>query len=185
MILWQWTHHMWADDALYDVHRILWRLWPHRRYDGPRPFVWCQLDDTRVWVRATVQPNLMEANRVEYEAEIGDVETVLVVCNPTKVEVQPDGCRSKRRSLIHSEDVLQWWERQGRNHGFRPIETEIINTGVVRWTKPSGRSCLVGSQQISGSVVVLDPELWKQAVALGVGRSRAFGLGMLRIGGLA
>lgn len=103
-------------------------------------------------------------------------------CNPTYTEPQGYNTRSKRRSLTKSSDVRKWFDRCGSRCGFLVDGVDIWNYGPVTWKPPMQALCTVGRIDIDGTLKVVDVDIFALALLGGIGRSRAFGFGCLRLG---
>ena len=159
------------------VAQMLYGGAPH----ADRGHLWV-LDGAGVSVRSARPPLMCPSERASAEVFEGAFHPFRLQCNPTIAEAQGYGAPSKRRSLTSPGDVLAWLERQGERHGFAPTVATAENRGPVRWRR-RGRLCTVGCIDIAGELEVVDAAAFASALIGGVGRARALGFGMIRLGG--
>lgn len=174
--------HVPHDLSVYGVHQHLWTLFEGVSQEV-RPFIWASTVDDVVRLRSKLSPTEQVLQSHTFTFENGQQWSFELRCNPTRAEPQGHGVASKRRSLTEEQDVLAWLGRQGALHGFALLDdAKVANRGAVCWWK--GRhNCTVGCVDVTGEVEVRDPLLFGHAMLDGVGRSRAFGFGMIRLGG--
>lgn len=89
----------------------------------------------------------------------------------------------KRTPITDEAGALAWLFRQGDRHGFEvPIFDGMPDVRVVEEQLPPGRKVSQFSTMLfEGCLRVRDPEALRHAVTCGVGRYRAFGLGLLTL----
>ena len=169
-----------AGDA-YQTHRDICRMLYGEREERPRRgHLWWPNGSGGARVRAV--PHAAHQTVRVVTIAVGESHLFELRCNPTWAEPQGHGTRSKRRSLTEPSEVLAWLERQGERHGFRPADVQVSNTGPVHWMR-KGVRCTVGSVELAGVLEITDEEAFARAYLEGVGRSRAFGFGAIRLNG--
>jgi CRISPR system Cascade subunit CasE len=95
----------------------------------------------------------------------------------------PDGVRrhGRRVPLRGDEERLRWFARHAAAAGF------AVNGGQVRITEiptsggRGGKAVTVGGALFEGILIVLDADLFRKALASGIGPAKAFGFGLLSI----
>ena len=107
------------------------------------------------------------------------------VANPTFSEKPAkENGRGKVHSHVSVKYQLEWLEKQGKKHGFI-IDHEHTNVIQSRWITFKkhgiGRNVLLKQAAFEGILTVNDPDLFKQALQNGIGRGKAYGMGMLTI----
>lgn len=107
------------------------------------------------------------------------------VANPTFSEKpKNENKRGKIHSHVSAKYQLEWLEKQGKKHGFI-IDDEHTNVMQSRWItfkkNGVGQKVLVKQVVFEGILTVNDLELFKQALQNGIGRGKAYGMGMLTI----
>jgi len=115
-----------------------------------------------------------------------------LVANPTRdiCVPQPDGSKVEKRVELRGEEAwYQWLERKGMQHGFRPLrhaaKPEVLNAAATAPGKLRGRrqgaTITVAPVRFDGLLVVTDSERFRETLASGIGRSRAYGCGLLSV----
>ncbi len=95
--------------------------------------------------------------------------------NPTLYQ---DG---KRRPVIGEPAILEWLNRKGGQHGFRPVHVSVSRPDVLTFRTASGRPVTVQSVLLNGTLDVTDPVALSLAVEFGIGSAKGFGFGLLSL----
>lgn len=181
----------------YEMHRTLTRVFVPDRETAPARFLWRlergagHIPSTVVLVQSAVRGDwsalegipgytteILRNKSVDLDALIqpGGFYRFRLLANPTVMR------GGKRYGLVREEDQLSWLARQGTRHGF-----------VVHACMRSASECLRIRQGESGNRVVLravlfegvleaqSAELLRESLLKGLGRGKAFGLGMLSV----
>jgi len=83
---------------------------------------------------------------------------------------------------IHHEAAQIWLARQGNNNGFTPGEFFVENHRFHQVKKPQDANTRhFTSLDFHGQLIVDNPDLWIKALQMGLGRSKAFGCGLVLI----
>jgi CRISPR system Cascade subunit CasE len=90
------------------------------------------------------------------------------------------------RALARPQAVLTagraWLARQGAAHGFAPLyDADVDGYDSLRIPRAGGKPAVFGVLDISGVLEVHDPARFLARLALGFGRARAFGCGLMLI----
>ncbi|GAA4362742.1 type I-E CRISPR-associated protein Cas6/Cse3/CasE [Paeniglutamicibacter cryotolerans] len=103
---------------------------------------------------------------------------------------RPELTRGKRVALIREADQLDWLARQGNAHGFSPlVETDgtplvkIVASGNARFKREKSTLTIAGTV-FAGGLRVDDPEKFRSALVSGIGRGKAYGVGLMTISAL-
>lgn len=115
-----------------------------------------------------------------------------LVANPTRdISVpQPDGRKLEKRVELRGEQAwYEWLERKGALHGFKPLrhaaKPEVLNTTASAGGKLSGKrqgaELTIAVVRFDGLLEVTDRDRFRQALGSGIGRSRAYGCGLLSV----
>lgn len=93
------------------------------------------------------------------------------------------GNKGKHTPLKTHEECMEWFERQGNEHGFRTVVVSgrPVNGTNFRHDKNSQRINL-GGYTYSGILEITDIEKFNDVYSKGLGRGKAYGYGMLMLG---
>ena len=84
------------------------------------------------------------------------------------------------RALLGRNELLRWLSAQGERYGFAPQPESLrLIQGTRRCTPSRGRTYTINDVVFSGELRVLQSHRLLQALENGIGRSKAFGYGML------
>ncbi len=90
--------------------------------------------------------------------------------------------RGLLRRTAGAKALAHWWRAQGERHGFAADATELVDYGMEPLGRRRGRGerpAEVGVAQLAGTLTVTDPAAFASKVAIGFGRAKAFGHGLL------
>lgn len=127
------------------------------------------------------------ASRVEYRdlgplldwVDEGRAVRFRIDANPLK-SVRVPGLQRGKRVPVSGEEALTWWGRQAGRAG-------LSNHFVLDLPQPdvlgshSESSIRLRAMRFEGVATVTDPEALRTAIITGIGRGRAYGLGLLSI----
>lgn len=106
----------------------------------------------------------------------GEVYKLALAANPVKCLSRGAGNRAGKRLALQGVGArLDWARTQLRNNGFDVIALEIVGSEWLQ--SPQGINVL--AVEYRGVVVVTDTKLAQAAITQGIGRGKAWGLGML------
>ena len=111
-----------------------------------------------------------------------------LTANPTVSKVSPTGDRGKVFGHITVGYQEQWLLERSNKHGFS-LEQDAFRVMQSNWIrfrkgKENGRLVTLLSVTYEGWLTVTDAELFRTALVNGVGRGKAYGLGMLTVAGI-
>lgn len=92
--------------------------------------------------------------------------------------------RAALRRAAGAEALTQWWRAQGERHGFAAEAMELVDYGMEPLGRRRGRGqrpTEIGVAQLVGTLTVTDPQAFTRKLAIGFGRAKAFGHGLLLI----
>jgi CRISPR system Cascade subunit CasE len=90
--------------------------------------------------------------------------------------------RGKRVQLVTEQDQLAWLARQAERCGFKIVQATTTESQDLRFRKKPGQKPItLGSCVFEGSLEVNDESRFKDTLKTGLGRAKAFGLGLLSI----
>ena len=90
--------------------------------------------------------------------------------------------RGMLRHTVGTEALAQWWRTQGERHGFAADAIQLVDYGTEPLGRRRGRGqrpTEIGIAQLAGTLTVTDPAAFARKVAIGFGRAKAFGHGLL------
>lgn len=100
---------------------------------------------------------------------------------------RPELTRGKRVPIIHDDQKIQWLQRQGESHGFSLVEStehgplvRIGPSGNRRFKRNNSTVTLHGTQ-FDGTLKVDDLDALRNALVSGIGRGKAYGLGLMSL----
>ena len=100
-----------------------------------------------------------------------------LVVNPVRRENA-----SRKLVPVRGQAVRQWFCDKTPSWGFQadPDQLEIVEQGVWKFVKKDSPVTLA-FVKVSGTLRVTDAERFKESFCMGIGKGKAFGLGMLQI----
>lgn len=187
------------DRGEYAMHQWLWELFPDM---AERQFLYRREElqgALRFYVLSTQMP--MENEIVEIQSrpfspliKAGQRLRFNLRANPTvcKAGKRHDLLMDVKYQIKESHDkkdiwleqqkaAQQWLVRQGERCGFSPIEVSIDAYRQQQASRKSRKMIQFSSVDYAGVLVVNQPDLFLQHLALGYGKSRAFGCGLMLI----
>jgi len=87
----------------------------------------------------------------------------------------------KRRGLLSEEDQLGWLARVSEENGFRVVQCERARGYLDHPRKGDGTVVSMPVAEFNGSLGVVDAQRLESSVRGGLGRGKAFGLGLLSL----
>ena len=103
-----------------------------------------------------------------------------IVINPTR----RDNASKKLLPVRGREAIADWFmARAEASWGFvvNPAALQVERVDVLRFKEKAQREVTLAQAHISGVLRVADADTFRQSVARGIGRGRAFGCGLLQI----
>ena len=90
-----------------------------------------------------------------------------------------DRCgKTAPEALLGSDNLLNWLRKQGARHGFLPCAVSYSQR-CRHCTSSQGQSYVINDVVFRGTLRITAPDCLQQALEHGIGRSKAFGYGML------
>jgi CRISPR system Cascade subunit CasE len=142
------------------------------------------------------KPALQQGDRLQFNLRANAVVTRKVDGNSKKrlrrdiIEAKVDEYKRRysnpkdlpRPSVIHYEAAQGWLHRQGENNGFSVSEFFVENHSFNKVKKPNDPNTRqFTSLDLHGQLIIDDPGQFTKIVENGLGRSKAFGCGLLLI----
>lgn len=110
----------------------------------------------------------------------GQLVRFVLDANATKAIRMAD-MRRKRVSLRVTE-LFAWWERNAHRAGLRTVSLHVQALQPVIARREARNPTFLQSNRFEGTALVFDPTALQRAVLDGIGRGRAYGLGLLCLG---
>jgi CRISPR system Cascade subunit CasE len=147
------------------------------------------------------RPNLSEAVRQFGLEEMGwetrDYEPLLariqegsawqfrLVANPTKSSFSGQGKRGEVHAHVSPAYQEQWLLERAEKHGFslEPDDFRVVNSKWYQFYKggDSRRRVSLLAVTFEGKLVVTDAALFRETLVQGIGRGKAYGMGMMTV----
>ena len=112
----------------------------------------------------------------------GSIWQFRLAANPVTSIPQPDQRRGKIAAITIAERQREWLIRQGNRNGFLPVQGQF---DVIRseWKifRNKGRTVSVLCVTYEGLLTVTDAEAFKTALRNGIGRGKAYGMGLMTV----
>ena len=102
--------------------------------------------------------------------------------NPTYCKMQ-EGGRGKVCAHNTVQHQCEWLMEQSQKHGFSvsPDDFTVVNTHWYSFRKAAGNNVRLLSVTFEGLLTVTDEQLFRDALTQGIGRGKAYGMGMMTI----
>ena len=109
-----------------------------------------------------------------------------LAANPTVSVPQESRQRGKVFAHVTADQQKQWLQARAVGHGFSLIweDFEVVKRGTLSFTR--GADCqqvTLGTCVFEGKLTVTDVEAFRRTLSQGIGRGKAYGLGMLTVAG--
>jgi len=168
----------------YEMHRTL-----ERAFAGTLGRMLWRLDNSILTLRGVGTDLTAEAFPADY-IEDGPIQRTVdlfdtidhsvhgfrLLANATKQE------SASRRiyNVVGSRNLTAWLVRQGEKHGFQLLDCVVMRSRNHMPKNPKGISII--ATEFRGVLKVTDEERFRQCLTNGIGRGKAFGLGLLKLG---
>jgi len=176
----------------YNLHLITTAPFVGRDRDDCR-VLW-RLDGNRVLLQSTRPPNTWEQVLSRDSYLLAPPETKAInlnltggggyrfrlVCNPA-YQTHDERGKQVIVSLRTIEERRQWLEKRFADAGMQILNAMEIRELVVKFRKRDNNRVVIFTVLYDGLLKVTDPIAASEAVALGVGRGKAFGMGMISL----
>lgn len=107
--------------------------------------------------------------------------------NPVIHEKNHDGKRGRILAHITTEHQENWLRKQAEKHGFALADGEWLVSGsqwyIFKKNRTEAKQVKLLAVTYEGILTVTDAEAFRAALVDGIGREKAFGLGMLTVTG--
>ena len=109
-----------------------------------------------------------------------------LAANPTISSPRGDGQRGKVYAHVTVQQQKQWLLSRAEKHGFSLTEDDfdVVRRGTLSFNRGAARQQVtLGFCVFEGRLTVTDAELFREALTQGIGRGKAYGLGMITVVG--
>ncbi len=142
------------------------------------------------------EPHLQSGDRLQFQLRVNAVVTrkaddhskrrirrdIIEAAIDEYRNADPDGESWPPSSVIHHDAANKWLERQGEKQGFQPGDCLVSNRQFHKVRKPGdANKRQFTSLDIQGSLVVIEPKAFLTMLQQGLGRSKAFGCGLMLV----
>lgn len=109
-----------------------------------------------------------------------------LVCNPTRsIPTDVPGQRGRVEAICVIPRQREWLMAQGEKHGFR-VEADSFDVKASEWRKfkkgrENGREVTLLQATFEGVLTVTDREAFLDVLQNGLGRGRAYGMGLMTV----
>ena len=105
-----------------------------------------------------------------------------LTANPTSAKPTEDKKRGKVKAITIVQKQREWLEKQGKKKGFRLEETQFdVVQSEWKTIKKNGKEVHILSVSFEGILTVTDADTFCQTLILGIGREKAYGMGLLTV----
>lgn len=112
----------------------------------------------------------------------GTIWRFRLTANPVMSQPRPGEDRGKIKAITIAAHQREWMIRKAGKHGFllTPGQFDVVRS-EWRVFRNKGRTLSILSTTFEGILTVTDPVLFKKALTEGIGRGKAYGMGMLTV----
>lgn len=194
------------DGNLHTGHHLMWSLFADQR-ERKRDFLWREMSDGVFYILSTRLPedkhglfDIAPPKTFDPQLAKGDSLGFSLHANPV-VRKRRGGrskkhdvvmevlqgierrARAERRGAAVQSSGLAWLQRQGDGAGFavEPSQVRIDGYEQHRVARRAGQPMFFSTLDYEGFLTVVDPDVFVQAIARGLGSARAYGCGLLLI----
>lgn len=171
-----------TDIPKYTLHQYLWGFFPQTTRDSPRPFVFLANND-RVVVVSSIEPKTAFK---EASLNAGMSYSIDAIIAPGKSESQgfrKDGVgpKSKKIPITGNAKRRKWLGDLLEKNGISLVHCHWFDRNPLRFKHGDGNVIRVFPARVTAIISVFDAPAAERLITTGIGRSRAFGCGLLYI----
>ncbi len=112
----------------------------------------------------------------------GSIWQFRLAANPVTSMPQPDRKRGKITAITVAARQREWLIRQGGKHGFLPADGQFdVTRSEWKIFRNKGRTVTVLCATFEGLLTVTNAEAFKDALRDGIGRGKAYGMGLITV----
>lgn len=158
---------------------VQWRLEPVANKDGnPVVLVHCEAPPNfdrfteKDWAVSIDGP--VSTKRLLQVSKVGARLRFRLRANPIRRN------EGKPFAIVDAKGQAGWLQKKAVAHGFRIDDLQITQSGLIR-AKKGGANMFFNNALFEGILTVTDEAQFERAISGGIGRSKAFGFGMLSV----
>ena len=137
-------------------------------------------DRLQFTLRANATKDRAAVSRMEKSARRGKSRRVDVVMDLLRTAPE-GGKRAAIRDHTAQAAAEAWMNRQGTARGFEPRRTLVEGYSTIELGRRRRQGATFGILDLTGVLVVTDPDAFLAALAAGIGRAKAWGCGLMLI----
>ena len=164
-----------------NLHKFVWQLFPNNLKE--RPSVVYRIKDGAIYIVSSMQTSPIENMLDSFQSKEFNPSFVDgiylrfdLLANPV-VAIPRSNIRT---AILDQEKQIEWIKKQGENNGFS-VKELAIGPYEKKMIKKGSKAFPVFSVPFSGILRVEDSVKFKNAVENGIGREKAYGMGMLMV----
>ena len=105
-----------------------------------------------------------------------------LAANPVTSSIMPDGKRGKKKAITITEFQRRWLARQADQHGFSLLDDQFdVMSSEWRVFQKKGHRVSILCATFEGLLEVTDSDLFREALTEGIGRGKAYGMGLMTV----
>ena len=105
-----------------------------------------------------------------------------ITANPTIANPTKDRKRGKVKAITIISKQREWLKRQGIKKGFFLQDYQFdVTQSEWRTARKCGKEIRFFAATFEGILTVTDPEMFRNTLILGIGREKAYGMGLLTV----
>ena len=137
-------------------------------------------DRLQFTLRANATKDRAEVSRMEKDVRRGNSRRVDVVMD--LLRAAPDSAkRAEIRERTAQSAAEAWMARQGHEKGFESGVTVVEGYSTIELGSRRRQGATFGILDLTGEIAVTDPDAFLPALAVGFGRAKAWGCGLMLI----
>lgn len=167
----------------YTVHQYLWGFYPQLPPDAPRPFLFKMVEGGRCLLLSRIQPRTAYTTII---LEAGRSYAVDALIAPYRSRSQGfryggQGPKSKKVAIIGNQERTDWLRDGLERNGMALGHCLWFDRHPECFRHGNGHAIRVFPARLTAMVTVTDSAKATHLLETGIGRSRAFGCGLLYI----
>ena len=188
------------DEREYDMHKLVWSLFQFQPYYKDRKFIF-SFFERNIFIVSEEKPTPLKNSDLKIETKNYDMNFVngkilsfdikinaQITRNHKKLPIMTayaNDLREKGKTYTLNEvaekSVKDWFSNHENSLGFRILEFTVVSFYNHKFKKNDGKKVTYNTIDLKGILQINHPGLFLKSLYQGIGKSRAFGCGMLLI----